>query len=127
VVGLDGDALRAERAWSVGGTERVVRHPYFVEAGCHEDVIEHARLAFESPEGAALDEVRRDGLEFGPAGETAVGLEHSVKQIAHGASVALRPSGSLASSDYVAAAVPVCLWATGAPAPPSATLSPRSD
>src|SRR5260370_41821777 len=86
----------------------MVRHPLFVEAGCHEDVIEHARLAFERPEGAALEKAGRDGLELPPAREAAVGLEHRVKEIAHGASVALLPCGSLASSDYVAAGLPVC-------------------
>ena len=49
----------------------------------------------------------------------AVGLEHGVKQIAHGASVALLPCGSLASSDYVAAGRPVC--------PPSIRARIRSE
>jgi hypothetical protein len=53
--GLDSDALRGERATTARGAERMVRFPLLVQAGPGEDVIEHARLAFECPQGAALD------------------------------------------------------------------------
>jgi hypothetical protein len=35
-----------------------------VQAGPDEDIIEHALLAFESPQGTALDQVRRDGVSW---------------------------------------------------------------
>ena len=47
--GLDGDALRGERATAVGGAERMVRFPFLVQAGPDEDVVEQARLALQSP------------------------------------------------------------------------------
>jgi hypothetical protein len=53
--GLDSDALRGERATAVRSAERMVRFPLLVQAGPGKDVIEHARLALESPQGAALD------------------------------------------------------------------------
>src|SRR6266699_5880250 len=58
---------------------------------------EHARLTRQSPQGAALDRARRDGARPAPALEAAVGLEDSVKRIAHFSSsfwlaVARRPS-----------------------------------
>jgi hypothetical protein len=40
----------------------MVRFPLLVQAGPDENVIEHARLALESPQGAALDQMRRDGV-----------------------------------------------------------------
>jgi len=53
--GLDGDALWGERATAVRGAERMMRFPFLVQAGPGDDVIEHARLALESPQGATLD------------------------------------------------------------------------
>jgi hypothetical protein len=54
-----------------------------VQACPDEDVIDHARLALESPEGAAIDAVHRDRVKLAPAFEATVGLENSLKQIAH--------------------------------------------
>jgi hypothetical protein len=81
--GLDDPALRGERAAPVRGTERMVRFQLLVQAGPDEDVIEHALLAFESPQGTALDQVRRDGVQLVPALEAAVGLDDSFQQIGH--------------------------------------------
>ncbi len=58
--GLDGDGLRGKGAAPVGGTERVVRFALLVQACPDEHVIEHARLALQRPERAALDEAGRD-------------------------------------------------------------------
>jgi hypothetical protein len=94
--GLYGDALRGERASTVGGAERMVRSPLLVQACPDEDVIEHALLALYGPQGAVLDEARRDGVQLAPAVEATVGLDHSLKQIAHFSSFSLcLPSGAL--------------------------------
>jgi hypothetical protein len=67
----------------------MVRFPLLVQAGPDEDIIEHALLALESPQGAALDEARRDGVQLAPALEATVCLDDSFKQIAHSSSFRL--------------------------------------
>jgi hypothetical protein len=57
----------------------MVRFPLLVQACPDEDLIEHARLAFETPERAALDEAHRDGVKLGPALKATVGLDDSFK------------------------------------------------
>src|SRR6202050_3024996 len=81
--GLDGDALRGERAAAVRGAERMVRFPLLVQAGPDEHVVEHAQLALEGPQGAALDQARRDGIQLTPALKAAVRLDECVKKIGH--------------------------------------------
>jgi len=54
-----------------------------VQAGPDEDVIEHALLALESPQGAALGQARRDGVQLVPALETTVSLDDSFQQFGH--------------------------------------------
>src|SRR5580692_1191611 len=77
--GLDGDALRGERATTVRGAERMVRFPLLAQAGPDEDVVEHARLALECPQGAALDQPRRDGIKLTPALQATVSLDDGLK------------------------------------------------
>jgi hypothetical protein len=77
--GLDGDTLRGERAAAVRGAERMVRFPLLVQAGPDEDVIEHARLALEGPQGAALDQARRDSIQLTPALQATMSLDDGLK------------------------------------------------
>ena len=81
--GLYGDALRGERAPAVRSAEGMVRFPLLVQACPDEDVIDHPRLALESPERAAIGAVHRDGVKLAPALEATVGVDDSLKQIAH--------------------------------------------
>jgi hypothetical protein len=54
-----------------------------VQARPDENVIEHALLALQSPQGTALDQARRDGVQLTPALEATVSLDNSVQQIGH--------------------------------------------
>src|SRR5207244_5611396 len=85
-----GDALRGERAPAVRSAEGMVRFPLLVQACPDEDVIDHPRLALESPERAAIGAVHRDGIKLVPALEATVSLDDSVKQIAHFSSFSCR-------------------------------------
>jgi hypothetical protein len=73
LVGLCDDALWGERALSIGGAERTMRHPLLVQAYCDDDIIEHALLPYTVQ--SAPPWRRRAETVFGlvPAFKTAVG------------------------------------------------------
>jgi hypothetical protein len=80
---LDGDTLRGERAAAVRSAKRMVRFPFLVQVRPDEDVVEHARLALESPQGAAIDVMDRDSVQLVPARKATVGLDDSFQQVSH--------------------------------------------
>jgi hypothetical protein len=51
-----------------------VRRPLFAQVDADADVVKNALLVLESPQGAAVQQACRNGLESSPAVETAVGL-----------------------------------------------------
>jgi hypothetical protein len=59
---------------------------------------EPALLTLQSPQAAALDEARRDGVQLAPALE-AVGLDDSFKRIVHFSSFSLLARRGQAASD----------------------------
>src|SRR5258708_8017036 len=75
--------LRGKRAAPVRGTERVVRFALLVQACPDEHVIEHARVALQRPQRAALDEAGRDTIQLGPALQATVGLNDGFQQTGH--------------------------------------------
>jgi hypothetical protein len=59
------------------------RFPFLMQVRPDEDVGEDAFLALDIPQGAALDQARRGGVQLVPALEAAVGIQDSSQQVAH--------------------------------------------
>jgi hypothetical protein len=51
----------------------MVRFPLLMQGCPDEDVVEHILLALQTPQGAALNEARRDRVQMAPALEATVG------------------------------------------------------
>jgi hypothetical protein len=60
---------------------------------------EHALLTRHSPQGAALDQARRDGAQPAPAPEATAGLDDSSTRIAHFSSSSWRRCEAASDGD----------------------------
>src|SRR5262249_55688196 len=72
--------MRLERGTEIRRGERPVRRPLFAQVDADADIVKNALLVLEWPQGAAVQQACRDGLESSPTVETAVRLDRQLSQ-----------------------------------------------